>query len=154
MPPRSRLIKFISGIKKGRNDSRPTDFAVVGSHGADDLPLVPINSEQQQGNSPLPVKHVEEGNHSESRAISVDPRAEGESSKKLMAIDAAIEILSIMKEASEASSVLKPLKTTCSVTLKLLEAARVSSESSGTLNSYSLPISRTRPWTYRLSMSL
>jgi len=45
--------------------------------------------------------------------------------KTLMAIDTVIEVVSIVKEASEASSILTPLKLSSSAILKLLQAARV-----------------------------
>jgi len=46
--------------------------------------------------------------------------------KTLMAIDMVIEVVSIVKEASEASSILTSLNLSSSAILKLLQAARVS----------------------------
>jgi hypothetical protein len=127
MPPRSRLKKLLSSIREKKGTSNVIDDGATTSQAADEHPLVPVVHDAQQTGSIPPEVDDRQPNLTDIRADVKNLRDE-DPLKGLMMVDAAIEIVAIIKEASEASSVLGPLKSVCGVILRVLETARVSYE--------------------------
>lgn len=126
MPPRSRLKKLLSSIRD-KKSSNAIDNGAPTSNAAEEHPLVPVvHDTLQTGPSPLEV----DDRQSNETEIHADRKNLGSEDPftRLMVVDAAIEIVAIMKEASEASSVLTPLKSVCGIIIRVLEIARVSYE--------------------------
>jgi hypothetical protein len=146
MPLRARIKDFLSVKKKSRRASRETSTSKSGTatpHTGDEN-TTPVHAEQAaetQLTDPIPldrsvveVTAVENPDKAKPEALSPHDSGDaddGGASKTLMAIDAAIEVASILKEASEASSILIPLKVASTAILKILETARVRSHSPG-----------------------
>lgn len=141
MPLRARIKDLLSVKKNKRKASRESGTSKSGTatpHTPDEN-ATPVHAEETaetQLADSIPVDQpvvkeptVVKPDNVQPKALSLQDThdaADGGTSKTLMAIDAAIEVTLIVKEASEASSVLIPLKVSSAVILKILEAARVS----------------------------
>jgi hypothetical protein len=124
MPPRSRLKKLLSSIREKKSSNVIEDGAPT-SHTTDEHPLVPVVPDALQTGSSPPEVNDRQPKETETQVEEKNLGYE-DPLKRLMMVDAAIEIVAIMKEASEASSVLNPLKLVCGIIIRVLETARVS----------------------------
>jgi hypothetical protein len=119
------LKEFFSSIRKNNGGPNVVEDREMPSHTMEGHPPVEHDA-QQFGSASRQIDEVQ-SKQSNSRD---DAKNLGEEDprRRLMMVDAAIEIMAIMKEASDVSSVLNPLKVACGVTIRVLEVARVSYE--------------------------
>lgn len=117
MPPSSKLKKLFS-IGKNKKVQSSSSHSGVATPDSQDVDQSAAETYiQPSGSNPQDRENaaIRQGSEFDENPI-----------KGLMVVDVAIDILSILKEASEASSVLNTLKAVCGVSIKLLELARVS----------------------------
>jgi hypothetical protein len=86
-------------------------------------------NENQSSHSPVQNMAIHVENHPMVDIVTGDPPAR-DTAKVMGAVDVAIDIALIIREASEASSILIPLKVVCTVIEKVLQDTRVSVVSS------------------------
>lgn len=127
MPPRSRFKNLLSSIREKKKSSSVIDDGATTSHATDEHPLVSVAPDAPQTGSSPPEVDDKQPKETEMQG-NVKNLGYEDTLKRLMLVDAAIEIVAIMKEASEASSVLNPLKSVCGSIIRVLELARVSYE--------------------------
>jgi len=116
MGPLSHLKKFLSLKKKKKLRARAEARRRASRESAQVADAAEIHSERLGTGLTLEHETVSTENNRKRQA--------------LLLMSAAIEVLSIMKEASEATSVLAPLKALCVTLSKLLELAVVGSRAS------------------------
>ena len=114
MPPRSKLKAIFSLRKQKRSDSDSPHSGTVTPVVVDENIQPSVSNVKQDEETSLQPTRSQTSYHQEP------------STKRLIVVDTAIDIMSILKEASEASEVLTPLKAVCGISIKLLEIARVS----------------------------
>ena len=125
MPLGLRVKKLFSTKKKGER-SRESSASISGT--TTPLATDATSSFKVEEGSSTPIQrliHREEVKDDDKQASSSKATA-GDHRQALIAIDIAIDIVAVLKEASEASEVLVPLKTASGILLQLLESARVS----------------------------
>jgi len=141
MPLRARIKEFLTSKNRRRRTSRETSRSKSGTaspRAIDDGATLahPEEVVESQPADSIAVEKpvvedemVDNPGGSQKDAPPLQDKHDGgdrEDSKTLMVIDAAMEIALILREASDASSVLIPLKASSGVILRILQVVRVS----------------------------